>query len=113
MRTTHGARKTLELAYFATQLAYNTGVVMVRCYGCDNLHLIADRLNWFDEGSVDVHDLIARYGSAEEAAASDGSVKTSLQLTPADIEVLNREIKDRAAAIAAEKAAAASKLENT
>ena len=34
--------------------SYEKGVVIVRCFTCKNLHLIADRLGWFGEpGSVE------------------------------------------------------------
>jgi len=37
--------------------AYDTGVVLVRCK-CDKLHLIADRLGWFDDGGTDVEKIL-------------------------------------------------------
>ncbi|CAA2976151.1 DNL-type zinc finger -like [Olea europaea subsp. europaea] len=34
--------------------SYDKGIVVARCTGCNNLHLIADRLGWFGEpGSVE------------------------------------------------------------
>lgn len=59
--------------------SYQKGVVVVRCGGCNNLHLIADRLGWFGEpGSIE--DYLAARG--EEV--KKGSVET-LNLTLEDL----------------------------
>lgn len=59
--------------------SYEKGVVVARCGGCKNLHLIADRLGWFGEpGSIE--DLLAARG--EEVRK--GSVDT-LNLTLEDL----------------------------
>lgn len=43
-----------RLAKTMSRQTYEKGVVIVRCGGCKNLHLIADRLGWFGEpGSVE------------------------------------------------------------
>ncbi|XP_028768361.1 uncharacterized protein LOC114725974 [Neltuma alba] len=59
--------------------SYEKGVVVARCGGCNNLHLIADRLGWFGEpGSVE--DFLAARGED----VKKGSVDT-LNLTLEDI----------------------------
>lgn len=59
--------------------SYEKGIVVARCGGCDNLHLIADHLGWFGEpGSIE--DFLAAQG--EEVKR--GSVDT-LNLTLEDI----------------------------
>ncbi|XP_027366899.1 DNL-type zinc finger protein [Abrus precatorius] len=59
--------------------SYEKGVVVARCGGCNNLHLIADHLGWFGEpGSIE--DFLASRG--EEVKR--GSVDT-LNLTLEDI----------------------------
>ncbi|CAL0299694.1 unnamed protein product [Lupinus luteus] len=63
----------------ACRESYEKGVVVARCEGCNNLHLIADRLGWFGEpGSIE--DYLAANG--EEV--KKGSIDT-LNLTPEDI----------------------------
>lgn len=42
--------------------AYTSGVVLVRCPGCQKLHLIADRLGYFVKDGADVESLLAARG---------------------------------------------------
>ncbi|KAL3695696.1 hypothetical protein R1sor_009772 [Riccia sorocarpa] len=44
-----------------SRASYETGVVIVRCPGCKNLHLIADRYGWFGEKGG-VEDFLAEKG---------------------------------------------------
>lgn len=38
--------------------SYTEGVVIIKCDGCQNNHLIADNLGWFRDGSVNIEDLM-------------------------------------------------------
>ncbi|KAK6137910.1 hypothetical protein DH2020_028344 [Rehmannia glutinosa] len=59
--------------------SYEKGVVVARCDGCKNLHLIADRLGWFGEpGSVE------EFLAARGEEVKKGSVDT-LNLTLEDL----------------------------
>lgn len=53
------------------QQAYHHGVVLARCPGCDNLHLIADRLGWFEEESTDIMDIIRKRGEEAKFVRSE------------------------------------------
>ena len=72
-----------------SQVAYTTGVVLVRCPGCRNLHLVADHLGYFDDESVDVEQIMRARGEAVRvgAIAGDGDAFVA-ELTPADAAVL-------------------------
>ncbi|KAJ1694653.1 hypothetical protein LUZ63_011351 [Rhynchospora breviuscula] len=54
----------------ASRESYENGVVVARCPGCNNLHLIADRLGWFGEtGSVE--DFLAAKGEDVKKGSVD------------------------------------------
>ncbi|XP_066332914.1 uncharacterized protein [Miscanthus floridulus] len=54
----------------ASKDSYQNGVVVVRCGGCNNLHLIADRLGWFGEpGSIE--DFLATQGEEVKKGSTD------------------------------------------
>ena len=42
--------------------SYHTGVVLIRCDGCEKLHLIADNLGWFREQKTNIEDLAKETG---------------------------------------------------
>ncbi|XP_058098655.1 uncharacterized protein LOC131243357 isoform X2 [Magnolia sinica] len=59
--------------------SYEKGVVVVRCGGCNNLHLIADRLGWFGEPGC-IEELLAARGEEVKKGSVD-----SLSLTVEDL----------------------------
>lgn len=63
----------------ASRESYENGVVVARCSGCNNLHLIADRLGWFGEpGSIE--DFLAARGEEVKKGSAD-----TLNLTLEDL----------------------------
>ncbi|KAG0453771.1 hypothetical protein HPP92_025075 [Vanilla planifolia] len=59
--------------------SYEKGVVVARCSGCNNLHLIADHLGWFGEpGSIE--DLLVARGEEVRKGSMD-----TLNLTLEDL----------------------------
>ncbi|CAD8058096.1 unnamed protein product [Paramecium sonneborni] len=46
-----------KMARTFTKDAYHKGVVLIRCDQCDNIHLIADNLGWFqdEKWNVEIH----------------------------------------------------------
>lgn len=62
-----------------TERSYLHGVVIVRCPGCQNLHLIADRLGYFDDGGWDL-EKIAQLRGESVRTITDGDVFEALDL---------------------------------
>jgi hypothetical protein len=42
--------------------AYSSGVVLIRCPGCQQLHLFADHLGWFSDGRETIEDIMREKG---------------------------------------------------
>jgi protein import protein ZIM17 len=45
-----------------SKYAYTKGVVLIRCEGCDSLHLIADNLGWFRDQRVNIEQIMKEKG---------------------------------------------------
>ncbi|PVU94815.1 hypothetical protein BB559_002923 [Furculomyces boomerangus] len=52
--------------------AYTSGVVLIKCDGCQNRHLFADHLGWFRDGRLTVEDLMRENGEEVKKVAEDG-----------------------------------------
>ena len=63
---------------FMSKKAYNEGVVIIKCDGCKNLHLMADHLQWFDTTK-------AATGTIEEIMRKKGESVTKLNFDPKEI----------------------------
>lgn len=61
--------------------AYHNGVVIVRCPGCTNNHLIADRLGWFQDESWDITKHLEAQGENVKVVTENDV----MELTYADI----------------------------
>ena len=54
--------------------AYHSGVVVVKCPGCSNLHLVADHLGWFANKGTDVETIMRERGQDLTRLSSDQEV---------------------------------------
>jgi protein import protein ZIM17 len=55
-----------------TKRSYHHGIVLIRCEGCEGVHLIADNLGWFDDTSINVEDIIKRKGEEYRKLSVEG-----------------------------------------
>ena len=51
-----------RVAKSLSKQAYYQGVVLCRCPGCQNLHLLADNLNYFGSGKRNIEDIMRQKG---------------------------------------------------
>ncbi|CAD6893793.1 unnamed protein product [Tilletia controversa] len=80
-----GHRSTHE---FSKQ-AYTRGIVLVKCPGCQNRHLIADHLGWFNESAGEprtVEEMVAAKGETVKRGFkySDGEGGHAIEIEPED-----------------------------
>lgn len=70
-----------------SKLSYTTGVVLIRCPGCKNNHLIADHLGWFEDDGTTIEDIIKAKGGSFQKI-SDGDFESDPQLVYDHIQAL-------------------------
>lgn len=61
---------TRSLHTFSKQ-AYTKGTVLIQCPGCQNRHLIADNLKFFEDNKVNVEDLLKAQGELVATTTND------------------------------------------
>jgi flavoprotein len=67
--------------------SYEQGVVLLRCEGCDNLHLIADNLGWFRDNKVNIQQIMEEKGEKLHTNVSKDGIEFVINNGPSDQEV--------------------------
>ncbi|VEU20258.1 DEKNAAC101197 [Brettanomyces naardenensis] len=58
-------------SHIISKQAYQTGSVLVQCPGCKNRHLIADHLDIFHDGKINIEDIMKAQGQDVSLDTSD------------------------------------------
>lgn len=62
-----------------TEQAYKHGVVIVKCPGCSNQHLIADRLGFFEDDSWDIETAMKNVGEKFTAVTNENVLELTMR----------------------------------